>query len=119
MKRVFYFLMAALMLISMGCSKSTKDNLIGSWQMKSVEGKKLTPEELKIVITMTEDGKFTMKSGEGDQRTGTWLLSEDDKKIDATSAEGDKEAWNIVSVDEKTFVFTVDDDKDKITLEKK
>ena len=117
MKKVFYLLIAAFILISSGCGKSTKDKLTGTWKLKSVEGQTLTADELNRVVTINADGKFTMKSID-EEKTGSWVLSEDEKSVEATSTAGDKEVWHIQSLDSKEFVFTVDTDKEKYTLEK-
>jgi hypothetical protein len=117
MKKVFYILIVAFIVIAAGCGKSTKDKLTGTWKLKSVEGQTLSVDDLNRFITMDADGKLTMKSG-NEEKSGTWVLSEDEKTVDATSTAGDKETWHIISVDSKEFVFTVDTDKEKYTLEK-
>lgn len=117
MKKVFYFVIAAFIIISAGCGKSTKDKLIGTWKLKNVEGQTLTIEELNRFITINADGKFVMKADD-EEKTGVWVLSEDEKSVEANSTAGDKEVWHIQSLDSKEFIFTVDTDKEKYTLEK-
>jgi hypothetical protein len=118
MKKTFYFFTVVLIIICAGCSKSTEEKIVGTWKLKSMEGVILTANEFETTITLTDDGKFNSKTGSGEESSGTWLLSDDEKTIEATFAEGDKTTWHIVSIDDKQFIYTVDTDTQKITLEK-
>ncbi|HNW99017.1 MAG TPA: lipocalin family protein [Bacteroidales bacterium] len=119
MKKAIYLLFAALIILAAGCGKSTKDKVVGVWKLKSVQGETLAPQDLQTTITFGTDGKLEMKAAENNGKIGTWALSKDEKSVEAISSEGgDKETWNIKSIDEKEFVFTVNTDTVKITLEK-
>lgn len=117
MKKTIFCLCAVFVLIFAGCSKSTKEKLEGTWKLKSVEGQTLTADELNRFVTLNNDGSLGMKFGT-EEKSGKWVLSEDEKTVEATTTEGDKEVWHIQTVDKKELVFTVDTDKEKYTLEK-
>jgi uncharacterized protein (TIGR03067 family) len=115
MKKIIFIGLILCVVIASGCKKSTKDLLSGTWKLTAVEGQKLTLEDLKTTMTFTDD-KFNMKIAGDKERAGTWELSADEKTITAKNTEGDKETWNIVKLDDKEYIFTVDKDKEKISM---
>lgn len=120
MKKAFYILSIAILIICAGCGKSKKDKLVGTWKLKSISGSILSATEFETVITIYDNGKWKSKQGVEDSSTGTWILSADEKKVKSVfTDEVDTTLWNIVSLDDELFVYTVNDDTTKITLEKK
>jgi len=117
MKKIIFFSLILTVIFAAGCKKSTKDKLLGVWKLTSVEGQKLTAEDLKTTMTFT-DSTFNMKISGNEDKNGHWSLSSDEKTITAKNSAGDKEIWKISKLDEKEFTFSVNDDKEKITLTK-
>ena len=115
MKKIIFLILILTFVIAAGCKKSSKDILQGAWKLSSVEGQKLTEDDLKTTLTFTE-GKFDMVIPGDEEKKGTWELSADDKVLTAKNEKGEQEKWNISKLDEKEFVFSIDDNKEKITL---
>ena len=115
MKKIILLSLVLCVIVASGCKKSAKELLMGTWKLTSVEGQKMTPEDLKTTLTFT-DGKFDMKIGGDKDRSGTWEMSDDSKTITAKDSEGNKETWNIFKLDDKEYTFSVDKDKQKITM---
>lgn len=118
MKKIFYFLTVIPVILCVACGKPTKDKLVGTWKIKSISGTILSANEIETIITISSDGKWKSKMGQ-DSSNGTWTLTDDEKKVRSVfEGETDTTYWNIVLLDDKQFVYTVDKDTTKVTLEK-
>lgn len=118
MKKIIFAGLILSLIIAAGCSKSAKEKLAGSWKLSAVEGQTLSMEELKSTMSFTEDGKLSLKSAQGNEKNGTWEISEDGKTITVKSTEGETEVWNVQKLEDKILEIKIGADKEKITLEK-
>jgi hypothetical protein len=119
MKKIMYFGLIISFIIVAGCGKSVKDKVTGTWKLKSVEGQTLSKEELaSATITFNSDGKLAATAGT-EKMEGTWELAKDDKSLTiAMKGSADKQVWNIQSITDNEFVYTQENEKNKITLMK-
>ena len=116
MKKFCLLLIAATIVVFSGCTKSVKDQMIGTWKVKSVEGENLSPEELNSAsMTFVEDGTFKAKNLEREMH-GTWTVAEDEKSMTLKFKEDFEEVWKIQSVTDKELVYTTNDQPQKVTL---
>ncbi|MDX2303046.1 MAG: lipocalin family protein [Microscillaceae bacterium] len=107
MKRVLYtFLIFALFVTVTSCKKKgTKDVILGSWQLESVEGEELTDAEKSVSITFSKDGSFERSAAGGLSQKGKFTVSEDGKSVTITP-EGDKaETMAEVKIEKDKFSF--------------
>lgn len=119
MKNLFYLSIVVCFFIMAGCGKTVKDKLTGLWKLKSMDDRNLSKDDLKnATITFKSDGKI-LATASTVMMDGTWDMSKDEKTINIKFVRNnEKENWNIQSLSDKELVYTVGDDKGKVTLER-
>jgi hypothetical protein len=116
MKKYCLLLIAATIVVFSGCTKSVKDKMVGTWKVKSIEGEKLTQEELNSAsMTFIADGTFKAKNTEREME-GTWIVAKDEKSLTLKFKENFEEVWKIQSLTEAELVYTTDNQPQKVTL---
>lgn len=106
------------MLVSLAaCKGDPKKKVIGTWQVESVEGEKLSETEKSMKFSFKADGEMEMTAG-GKSIKGKWDLDKDGKTFSVTP-EGAKETmkWTLNSADAKQMVIT-DEKSKKVTFKK-
>lgn len=117
MKQLNYFLIVLLLVSLAACKGDPKKKVMGTWQVESVEGEKLSDAEKNMKFSFKEGGVMEMSSGDKTM-TGKWDLDKDGKTFSVTP-EGAKEAmkWTLNSADAKQLVIT-DEKSKKVTFKK-
>jgi hypothetical protein len=111
MKNIILFCLLAVMTVACG-SKSTKDMLVGEWQLTAVSGEELSEKEKATVINFKADGNATNTRVEGEVKK--WDVKSKDEKEYLILGESE---FEIKSCDGKKLIFI--DRDDEITLSKK
>lgn len=116
MKKYCLLLIAATIVVFSGCTKSVKDKMAGTWKVKSIEGEKLSQEELNsATMTFIADGTFKAKNAEREM-VGTWTVAKDEKSVTLKFKEGFEEVWKIQSLTETELVYNSEVQPQKVTL---
>ncbi len=101
--------------VFIACSKSTKDNLQGSWKVSklTMAGSEQDPELFgPYAYEFNEDGSYNYTEGTK-QEAGKWIVSEDNKQLHFEPAQGEKYSKDLTSVSQDSVVlnfksFTMD-----------
>ncbi len=97
-----------LSLLTIACSKSTKDTLQGTWKVTrlSLAGSAQDPEVFgPFVYELKDDGSYNYSEGEK-KEAGKWSVSEDQKHISFEPASGEKYSKDIKSVSKDSVVLS-------------
>jgi hypothetical protein len=97
--------------------KSSKDLIVGSWQVISIKGEDQSAKKNPIILTFNADGSATSTAKTG--KKVTWEIKDTEgKQTLILSPEGTaKEEVKITSIDEKKLAI-VDKDNDIILIRK-
>lgn len=117
----FSILLIAIIFIASACGGGKKEkplNIIGKWQLKSIEGAKLNETERKTTFEFKIVGKdiqkYSIKQGNAKQ-SGNWLLG--GKTLQLIPQKGS--AHLLKNIQLKSGVLSFDDEGKKISLQRK
>lgn len=105
MKKGIVFLFALGMMVS--CSKNNKDLVVGEWKVSGLQmaGTSVDPELVgPFIYTVKDDGSYIYQEAAVMEK-GTWSVSDDNKKLIFTSAEGKVTEKNITSANADSIVL--------------
>ena len=97
-----------LSLLTIACSKSTKDTLQGTWKVSrlSLAGSAQDAEVFgPFVYELKDDGSYNYSEAEK-KESGKWAVSEDQKQINFEPGSGEKYTKDIKSVSKDSVVLS-------------
>ncbi len=117
MKKIIFFSFLFFFLLTFGCSRSAKENIIGKWKLSKVGTETLSASGTDASIEFINNGKMIIIV-DNDSSECKWELSSDEKTVYLINSGNKKKKWNIISLSNNEFVYTEESDSANITLTK-